>query len=160
MNWILEPWPWYVCGPLIGMTVPLVLLIVGESFGVSSSLRHLNCMCLPGTKVKYLRENDWRRQSWNLFFVLGIVVGSAVGMHILSRAPTSLLPSHYHHVGGMLALLVGGLFVGFGTRYAGGCTSGHSIMGMSNLNWPSLVATISFFVGGLVVMVVYQILPL
>ena len=159
MNWIFEPWPWYVSGPLVGMTVPLLLLIVGEQFGISSSLRHLNSMCSPSTKIEYLKGNDWRKESWNLFFVLGIVVGSSIGMHVLSNTPAPLLPSHYHHWGGMMALFVGGLFVGFGTRYAGGCTSGHSIMGMSSLKWPSLVETISFFVGGLSIVAVYQVLP-
>jgi uncharacterized membrane protein YedE/YeeE len=47
-------------------------------------------------------------------------------------------------------IVVGGFLVGFGTRYAGGCTSGHAIMGLSNLQWPSLVATISFMVGGFI----------
>jgi uncharacterized membrane protein YedE/YeeE len=47
-------------------------------------------------------------------------------------------------------LIVGGFLVGFGARYAGGCTSGHSIMGLSDLQWPSLVATIMFMVGGFI----------
>ena len=148
MSWILEPWPWYVTGPLIGLTVPLLLVGVGEPFGISSSFRHLCSICLPNTNAEYLRENDWRRQSWNLFFVVGIVLGGFVGMHVLSTVSAPLLPDHYHDWGGMVALFVGGSLVGFGTRYADGCTSGHSIMGMSSLKWSSLVATISFFVGG------------
>jgi uncharacterized membrane protein YedE/YeeE len=51
---------------------------------------------------------------------------------------------------GFAILLVGGLLIGFGTRYAGGCTSGHAISGLSNLQLPSLVAVIGFFIGGLV----------
>ena len=54
-------------------------------------------------------------------------------------------------MGGALKLLVGGFLIGFGTRYAGGCTSGHSITGISNFNLPSLLATICFFAGGLAV---------
>ncbi len=50
----------------------------------------------------------------------------------------------------ILFMLFGGFLVGFGTRYAGGCTSGHSIMGLSNLQWPSLVATICFMLGGFI----------
>ena len=49
-----------------------------------------------------------------------------------------------------MVLAVGGFLVGFGTRYAGGCTSGHAISGLSNLQLPSLVAVIGFFIGGLV----------
>jgi uncharacterized membrane protein YedE/YeeE len=54
-------------------------------------------------------------------------------------------------------MVLGGFLVGFGTRYAGGCTSGHAIMGLSNLQLPSLIATISFMVGGFVM--VNLILP-
>lgn len=151
MNIILEPWPWYIGGPLIGLTVPLLLLLTGKSFGISSSFRHLCSIISPGSKLAYLKEHNWLKESWNLFFVAGILIGSFIGMHLLSTAPFALLPDHYHSAKGMAALLIGGMLVGFGTRYADGCTSGHSIMGMSNLNWPSLVATISFFIGGLLV---------
>jgi uncharacterized membrane protein YedE/YeeE len=157
MEWMLQPWPWYVSGPLIGLTVPLLLVIVGKPFGVSSSFRHLCSICSPNTTIGYLRENDWRQESWNLLFVFGIVVGSFAGMHLLSNQAIPLLPGHYHQWSGAIFLFVGGLLVGFGTRYADGCTSGHSIMGMSNLKWPSLVATISFFVGGVFMVTMFDL---
>ena len=50
---------------------------------------------------------------------------------------------------GFIMVILGGFIVGFGTRYAGGCTSGHAIMGLSTLQWPSLVATCCFMVGGI-----------
>jgi uncharacterized membrane protein YedE/YeeE len=50
---------------------------------------------------------------------------------------------------GFFIIIVGGFLVGFGTRYGGGCTSGHGILGLSALQWPSLVATMSFFLGGI-----------
>ena len=159
MEWIFEPWPWYISGPLIGLTVPLLLVAVGKPFGISSSFRHLCSICAPRTTaIEYLRENDWRGESWNLFFVIGIVGGSFVGMRLLSSQPLPLLPDHYHQWSGLIALFVGGLFVGFGTRYADGCTSGHSIMGMSNLKWPSLVATMSFFAGGVFTVMMLDLL--
>ena len=151
MEWILQPWPWYVSGPLIGLTLPALLLLSGKTFGISSSFRHLGSICSPHTKIEYLRENDWRGESWNLLFVAGILIGAAVGMMVLSDARFPLLPEHYHNWDGAIRLFVGGLLVGFGTRYADGCTSGHSITGISNLKWPSLVATLSFFAGGLAV---------
>lgn len=49
----------------------------------------------------------------------------------------------------LLMLIGGGFLVGFGTRYAGGCTSGHAISGLSNLQVPSLIAVVGFFIGGL-----------
>ena len=120
---------------------PLLLLLAGKTFGISSSFRHLGSICSPGTRIEYLRDNNWRKEAWNLFFVAGIVIGSAIAMYALSDAPFPLLPEYYQGARGAAALFVGGLLVGFGTRYADGCTSGHSIMGMSNLKWPSLVAT-------------------
>ena len=51
---------------------------------------------------------------------------------------------------GFFMMVVSGFLVGFGMRYAGGCTSGHAIMGLSNLQWPSLVATICFMMGGFI----------
>ncbi len=151
MESVLAPWPWYVAGPLIGLVVPLLLLTVGKSFGVSSSFRHLCSICLPGSKLDYLRSNDWRAEAWNLVFVVGVVIGAGVAVHFLVATPVDLLPESFDSRMGAVSLLVGGILVGFGTRYADGCTSGHSIMGMSSLNWPSLVATISFFAGGLFV---------
>ena len=151
MNWIFEPWPWYIGGPLIGLTVPLLLILAGKTFGISSSFRHLGSMCSPGTGIEYLGENDWRKEAWNLFFVAGILIGSALAMYALSGVSFPLLPEHYHGWKGAAALFVGGILVGFGTRYADGCTSVHSIMGMANLKWSSLVATICFFIGGLIV---------
>ena len=151
MDSLLAPWTWYVAGPLIGLVVPLLLLLVGKSFGVSSSFRHLCSICLPGSKLDYLRSNDWRAESWNLLFAVGVIIGAGIAVFFLSSSPVELLPESYSNRRGALLLLVGGILVGFGTRYADGCTSGHSIMGMSSLNWPSLVATISFFAGGLFV---------
>jgi len=52
---------------------------------------------------------------------------------------------------GFILIVAGGFLVGFGTRYAGGCTSGHSIMGISNLQLPSLIATCCFMIGGFIV---------
>jgi len=157
MDWLMQPWPWYVSGPLIGLMVPVLLLLAGKSFGVSSSFRHLGSICSPRTKLPYLKNNDWRKQRWNLIFVAGIVIGAFIATQFLSATPISLLPDDYYSGSGLIRLALGGLLVGFGVRYADGCTSGHTITGLSNLQWPSLVATISFFVGGLIM--TYLLLP-
>lgn len=149
MEWIFQPWPWYVSGPLIGLTIPALLLLSGKNLGVSTSFQHIGSMCSPRTKLSYLNQYEWRQHTWRLVFVLGIVLGGFVGANYLSASPLQFLPTEYYSWGGLVALTMGGLLVGFGTRYANGCTSGHSIMGMSNMQWVSLVATISFFVGGL-----------
>ncbi len=151
MDWFLHPWPWYVAGPLIGLTVPALLLLSGKTFGISSSFRHVCSITFPGrSSIAYLRDNDWRKESWNLLFVVGVLIGAFVTARFLSAEAIVLLPASLATPTGMIKLFLGGLLVGFGTRYADGCTSGHTITGLSNLQWSSLVATLSFFVGGLV----------
>ncbi len=87
MNWIFEPWPWYIGGPLIGLTVPLLLLLAGKTFGISSSFRHFCSLCSPKSNLPYLSEKNWVKEVWNLFFVAGILVGSYLGMALLSNTP-------------------------------------------------------------------------
>jgi uncharacterized membrane protein YedE/YeeE len=148
---ILAPWPWWVSGWLIGLTVPLLFVLAGQAFGISTSLQQIGAMCTPNSRAGYLRDYDRQGGMWTLVFVVGIALGGFIGTHLLSAAPIDFLPASYLGTGGAIRLLLGGFLIGFGTRYAGGCTSGHSITGISNLNWPSLVATIFFFAGGLAV---------
>lgn len=157
---ILNPWPWYVTGPLIGLTVPLLLLFGGRNLGVSASFRHICAAVLPGTKLAYLKQDNWRKQAWNLFFVAGLMLGGFIATRLLSSEINPLLPPSYHNFAGALQLLGGGFLIGFGTRYASGCTSGHSIMGLSNLQKASLVATLAFFAGGLTAAWVHGLLGL
>lgn len=125
-------------------------------FGISSSLRHFCAMALPNTRIEFLRYN-WKAEIWNIMFVLGIVIGSFLASAFLSSSAPSLLPPHYHSVSGAIKLLLGGFLVGFGARYAGGCTSGHAIMGLSDLQPSSLVAVICFFLGGFLMLGIFQI---
>ena len=174
LEWIIQPWPWYVGGPLIGLTVPVLLIIGNKSFGISSSMRHICAACLPAN-IPYFTY-DWKKEMWNLFFVAGILLGGFIAIQLLANpAPiqinaklstelagygitdyTGLLPAQLFNwptlltVTGFLMIVAGGFLVGFGTRYAGGCTSGHSIMGLSTLQWPSLVATCCFMAGGFI----------
>ena len=174
MEILTNPWPWWVAGPLIGLTVPALLLIGNKSFGISSSLRHVCAACMPAN-IKFF-QYDWKKEIWNWFFVLGIFIGGAIGaMFLMSGDPivihdslktelagygiteiNGLLPEQLFSfdtlftVKGLIMLIGGGFLVGFGTRYAGGCTSGHAIMGISTLQWPSLVATCCFMIGGFI----------
>jgi len=174
LEFLQKPWPWYVAGPLIGMMVPLLLLLGNKTFGISSSLRHICAACFPGN-ISFFKYN-WRKEAWNLFFAVGILLGGAVtAMWLQNGEPVSVNPglvnelqgygitnyeglvpadlfnwNNLFTVKGFVLIIVGGFLVGFGTRYAGGCTSGHSIMGLSNLQWPSLVATCCFMVGGII----------
>ncbi len=146
----MQPWPWWFSGILIGLTVPLLFYFAGQAFGISTSLQEAGAMCAPAS-LDYLKTHNWKSGIWTLVFAAGIAVGGFVAVQFLSAESVAFLPESFHSVGGAVRLLVGGLLIGFGTRYAGGCTSGHSITGIANLNWPSLVATIFFFVGGIAV---------
>ncbi len=151
MNLIMQSWPWWVSGILIGLTVPLLYIFVGKAFGISTSLQEAGALCAPHSKLEYLSKFDRRANLWTLVFALGIAIGAFIATKFLSEEPAQLLPESFDSVGGGIRLLLGGFLIGFGTRYAGGCTSGHSITGIANLNWPSLVATMFFFAGGLAV---------
>ena len=147
----MQPWPWWLSGILIGLTVPLLYLLAGKAFGISTSLQEIGAVCAPHSKLEYLSKFDRKANAWLIVFVVGIAIGSFVATHFLSDVPARFLPETFRSVSGAIKLLIGGFLIGFGTRYAGGCTSGHSITGISNLNWPSLVATLCFFTGGLAV---------
>jgi uncharacterized membrane protein YedE/YeeE len=181
---ISQPWPWYIAGPLIGLMVPLLLVIGGKVFGISSNLRHLCAASLPAN-IEFFKY-DWKESGmWNLVFVVGVLLGGAIATFVLTRPDpvigiseatradlqnlgitdfTGFVPSEFLSWSGLLTLpgflmiVGGGFLVGFGARYAGGCTSGHAISGLSNLQLPSLVAVIGFFAGGLIV--TYVLLPL
>lgn len=156
MDWIMQPWPWYIAGPLIGLSVPILLLLSGKSLSVSTSFQHIGAMCTPRSRLPYLKNYDLKSNSWRLIFVIGIALGGFIGTQFLSSGPVTFLPADYYSWGGVIRLAIGGLLVGFGVRYADGCTSGHTIMGLSNLQWTSLVASVSFFIGGLLMVHVLQ----
>jgi uncharacterized membrane protein YedE/YeeE len=174
IDFLSQPWPWYIAGPLIGLTVPALLITGNKRFGISSTLRQVCAACVPGD-IPFFQYN-WKKEIWNLFFVAGILLGGVIvsvwltNSHPVSVNPAlaaelngygittndTLVPSqlfNWHQLltlRGLLMMVGGGFLVGFGTRYAGGCTSGHSIMGLSTLQWPSLVATIAFMTGGII----------
>lgn len=173
IEFISQPWPWYVAGPLIGIVVPALFLIGGKQFGLSENLRHV-CAMLPG-KTEFFNY-DWKNGAWNLTLILGIMIGGLIGSTFLgnpdpiaiSDATKSdlallgitqfdgLLPSDIFSLEGLastrglIMIVLGGFLVGFGARYAGGCTSGHAISGLADLQLPSLIAVIGFFAGGLI----------
>lgn len=183
MNIIFQTWPWYVSGFLIGM-VMLSLIYFGKVFGMSSNLSTLCSMTGLGKRVSFF-DFDWKIQRWNLLVVLGAMLGGFVAVHYMSDAsnvninpktiaqlaqlgidvpngklmPNTLFGNDIFQSPKMIfILIIGGVLVGFGTRYAGGCTSGHAISGLSNFQLPSLKAVIGFFIGGLIM--AHFILPL
>lgn len=172
MELLTRPWPWWAAGALIGLIVPALLILGNKHFGISSNLRHICAACFPAN-IKFF-QYDWKKEIWNFFFVGGIVAGAviasvwlknpdpvqihpALARDLAAQGVTQidgLLPAQLFSweslltARGLILMVAGGFLIGFGTRYAGGCTSGHSIMGLSNLQRPSLIATIAFMVGG------------
>lgn len=173
MEILLKPWPWYVAGPIIGLTVPLLLLMGNKRLGISSSLRHICAACVPSSISLF--NYDWKKEIWSLYFTGGVLIGGLIGGILLANPENvtisastidylksqgvndlrGLMPAELFNwnslvsLKGILLMVVGGFLVGFGTRYARGCTSGHGILGLSALQWPSLIATGSFFLGGI-----------
>ncbi|MEX0844765.1 MAG: YeeE/YedE thiosulfate transporter family protein [Balneolaceae bacterium] len=174
MDILFQPMPWYIAGPIIGLTVPLLLILGGKMFGVSANLRHACAACNFGN-VEFFNY-DWRKAGyWNLTFLVGSVIGGFLGGYVfVNPEPINLASStiadlqamgindfsglvpndlfSWSTLGtptGIIVLVLGGFLVGFGARYAGGCTSGHAISGLSDLQLASLIAVIGFFIGGL-----------
>lgn len=171
---LAQPWPWYIGGPLIGLTVPALLILGNKVFGISSSLRHICAACIPAN-IPFFKY-DWKQESWNLIFASGVLLGGVIASTLLkSPSPVvvhenlqaelqsygitnynALMPEELFNFSSLLTLkgfmlmIVGGFLVGFGTRYAGGCTSGHAISGISNLQIASVIATLCFMVGGMI----------
>lgn len=179
----MNPWPWYVSGPLIALVMYL-LIYFGKTFGMSSNLRTFCAIGGAGKRTEFFNF-DWRAQRWNLVVVAGAILGGFIAHQFLSApiaidlnpqtvedlsnlgftdAGDDLLPPELYSFEALsqpkvlTILIIGGLLVGFGTRYAGGCTSGHAITGLSSLQLPSLIAVIGFFIGGLVM--IHLIFPL
>lgn len=174
MEWIYGTWPWYVSGPLIAL-IMFLLLFTGKRFGMSSNLRTM-CSALGAGKKSDFFRFDWKGQRWNLTVLAGAVIGGYIAANFLTPNPAvpinpetvdiledlgfysageTYLPDRLFslealsNIKTIVILLAGGILIGFGARYAGGCTSGHAISGLSNLQLPSLIAVIGFFIGGL-----------
>lgn len=174
MESLKQPWTWYAAGAIIGLIVPALLILGNKHFGISANLRHACAACFPAD-IKFFKY-DWKKEIWNFFLIGGVLLGAVIAVTLL-RDPnpvvinpklvselstygindfSNMVPAQLFSFSSLLTLrgfimLVGGGFlVGFGSRYAGGCTSGHAIMGLSDLQAPSLIATISFMVGGFI----------
>lgn len=182
IEFIKQPWHWFISGASIAF-IMFTMIFFGKVFGFSSNFRTICAACGAGKRINYFNY-DWRSQMWNLAFLVGSVIGGYIANRFLSTgepvqiaqttindlstlgfdAPTGMQPMEIFGIQalftlkGFVILAVGGLLIGFGTRYAAGCTSGHAISGLSNLQLPSLIAVIGFFIGGLIM--TYFILPI
>ncbi len=182
-----QPWPWYVAGPMISLIV-FTLLFLGKEFGISGNLRAMcaadgagrfadffnydwqkegwNLMIVLGAMFGgYIASHYFSGPDGNLAHVSQSTVESLqkLGVDNVAYQAVPLVPDFYSWESlftarGLLIIVGGGFLIGFGARYAGGCTSGHAISGLSELQVPSLVAVIGFFIGGLIM--TYVVFPL
>jgi len=175
MDFILQPWPWFIGGPLIALSL-LLYFYFGKNFGASTNFETL-CTIAGAGKISDYFKKDWKDRDFALMFVMGLIIGGFISSKYLIPEQTidlnpvtvkELSELGFSNVGnqyfpdeifsnkvalslkGFLILLISGLLIGFGTRYAGGCTSGHAITGLSSLQIPSLLAVIGFFIGGII----------
>jgi len=174
IEFISNPWPWFVSGPMIAI-VMFLMLWTGENFGVSSTLRTI-CSMSGASKHSNYFDFDWKSQTWNIIFIFGSIIGGFLAStYIQNPEPLlinndtindlaalginfngEIIPNEIFNweslltVKGFFIIIIGGFLVGFGARWAGGCTSGHAISGLSNLQIPSLIAVVGFFIGGLI----------
>ncbi len=146
---IFDNLDWLIYGILIGLFVPITLVLGNKQLGISSAMQNICSVIIPKTK-SFFSTDELKSNSWKIYFVVGITIGGLLASNFFTDSPISYLPEHYYSISGIVTLFLGGILVGFGTRYANGCTSGHSITGLSLLKLSSLLATISFFVGGLI----------
>lgn len=174
IEFISQPWPWYVAGPVIAL-VMFGLIYFGNSFGMSANFRNI-CSIMGAGKSCDFFDFDWKKQMWNLVFVVGTILGGVIASQFLmsdevvaisdatvaeltslgiENPGQGMMPESIFNfeslltAKGLIMIVLGGFLVGFGTRYAGGCTSGHAISGLSDLQPASLLAVIGFFAGGL-----------
>ncbi len=173
IEFLSRPWPWYVSGPAIAFIMS-ILIFSGKTFGFSANLSNICSMLGAGKHIPFFNFS-WKKQRWNLWFLVGSVIGGYLASHFLkspgpltlsaatvsdlqklhipfdgNMEPVALFNWNYLFTWkGLILFVVGGFFIGFGTRWAGGCTSGHAITGLSNLQLPSLIAVFGFFIGGL-----------
>ena len=169
-----EPWPWYVAGPLIGLMVPALLILDNKQFGISSTMRDFCAAILP-KRFDYFNYS-LKNELWRNILVIGVLLGGLFSALFLMNdnaiaisektvlalqqkgisdfsgyVPLEIFSwNALFSLKGIVFILLGGFLVGFGTRYADGCTSGHAIMGMSLFSTSSMVAVIGFFIGGLI----------
>lgn len=149
----LTPMHWLAAGAAIAAVTLTLVVLANRRLGISTGFEDV-CSLVLRTPY-FSRAAIAQGRTWRLPFLAGLVLGgflsAAFGGGWRPEWSLGLLDARLPlgHAGKLAWMFAGGLCIGAGTRMAGGCTSGHGIFGLSNLEWPSLVATLSFMAGGI-----------
>lgn len=158
----LEPYHWAIAGAGIGVLTLFLLFVMRTRLGISTGLENVCALVLRGPYFR--RSALTTSHRWRLPLLLGLLLGGVLSAvlgggwepfwdlglfdQVIGAGP----------VGKLLWMFGGGVLIGFGTRLAGGCTSGHGIFGMANLERAGIVATLSFMAAGVVTTnVIYRV---
>jgi len=165
-----EQWSPYLVGALIGVLSWISFVVSNKPIGCSTAFARTGGMIeriFRGTKVKdrpyfqkFAPDIDWE---WML--VLGVIIGAFLSSCLSGVFKWRLVPDYWSATVGsggfvrFIAALAGGIIMGFGARWAGGCTSGHGISGTLQLAVSSWLAALCFFIGGIAsAMLIFHIL--
>ncbi len=158
----IAPLHWAAGGAGIAAVTLILLFVANRRLGISTGFDNV---CSLVVNAPYFRGPGAAGRDWHFLFLGGLVLGGALsavlggGWALTWAAGMFDREIGWGPAGKLLWMFAGGLFIGFGTRLAGGCTSGHGIFGLSNLELPSLVTTVSFMAGGIVTTnLIYRVL--
>lgn len=162
LNGVL-PLHWALAGAAIAAVTLSLLFFRNRRLGISGGLDDVCSLVLH--RPYFAQETVRASRTWRVPFLCGLVLGGTVSALLGGGwAPTWDLGRFDEVIGfgpaGKLAwMFAGGVLIGVGTRLANGCTSGHGIFGLANVELPSLVATLAFMASGIVTtQVVYHVI--
>jgi len=162
MNWLTEThWSPYIVGIGIGILSWLTFLISKKPIGCSTAFARTSGMIEKLFRGKKVEQKLYYKEvepvvDWEWMLVLGVVIGALISALLSGDFRWQWVPSRWAATFGtavfprVIVAITGGICLGFGARWAGGCTSGHGISGTLQLAVSSWVAAISFFIGGII----------
>ena len=162
MEWLMmERWSPYVVGIGIGLLSCVTFLLSDKPIGCSTAFSRTSGMIEKLVRGGIVAEKAYYKKfapviEWEWMLVLGVFVGAFLSAMLSGQFQTSWVPAKWAGAFGntpvkrWVVSLIGGIILGFGARWAGGCTSGHGISGTLQLAVSSWLAAICFFIGGIV----------
>lgn len=144
---------WAIAGGAIGVITLLLLYLTNRRLGISTGFESV---CALVSRRPYFQRDELQGPGrWRLPFLAGLFVGGVASATLAGGLEPSMelgmfeAASGAGHTGKLAWMFVGGLFIGFGARLAGGCTSGHGIFGIANFEKSSWISTVSFMAAGI-----------